>query len=206
VTNSNVADGYGAGLDSGSVSKRRRAELAVRAHPTTDTLESTFMELTGQRAVPRNVATHSNRPPPLPNTTGRPPDMSVALTTPKSTTAPASVVAENVASPNARWCAEWSVPLGASNDALASPGVVLVVFGACSHRSPAAAKALPPNATAGGDSLSMSFGGMNLHQLVLGMLGAVFVAGRQPAIRVAAVAGRVDRGPRRSCSACRAGS
>jgi ABC-2 type transport system permease protein len=38
-------------------------------------------------------------------------------------------------------------------------------------------KTLPPGATNGTDSLSMSFGAMNLCQLVLGVLGAIFVAG-----------------------------
>lgn len=61
--------------------------------------------------------------------------------------------------------------------ALVAAGVALVVFGALFSSLAGSEEALPPNATAGTDSLSMSFGGINLSQLVLGVLGAVFVAG-----------------------------
>jgi ABC-2 type transport system permease protein len=80
--------------------------------------------------------------------------------------------------------------------ALASAGVVLVLFGTLFSSLAGSGEALPPNATAGSDSLSMSFGGMNLSQLVLGVLGAVFIAGEYTTglIRTmfAAVAGRVS--------------
>jgi ABC-2 type transport system permease protein len=61
--------------------------------------------------------------------------------------------------------------------ALVAAGVVLVVIGTLFSSIAGSGEALPPNATAGTDSLSMSFGAMNLSQLVLGVLGAVFVAG-----------------------------
>ncbi|MEN9823160.1 MAG: hypothetical protein RLZ04_1586 [Actinomycetota bacterium] len=80
--------------------------------------------------------------------------------------------------------------------ALVSSGVVLVLFGALFSSLAGNGEALPPNASAGSDSLSMSFGGMNLSQLVLGVLGAVFVAGEYATglIRTmfAAVANRVS--------------
>jgi hypothetical protein len=60
---------------------------------------------------------------------------------------------------------------------LVAAGAVLVLFGALFSSLAGSDEALPPNATAGTDSLSMSFGGMNLSQLVLGVLGALFVAG-----------------------------
>ncbi len=60
---------------------------------------------------------------------------------------------------------------------LIAAGAVLVLFGTLFSSLAGSEEALPPNATAGSDSLSMSFGGMNLSQLVLGVLGAVFVAG-----------------------------
>jgi ABC-2 type transport system permease protein len=60
---------------------------------------------------------------------------------------------------------------------LVAAGVVLVLFGTLFSSLAGGDEVLPPNATAGTDSLSMSFGGMNLSQLVLGVLGAVFVAG-----------------------------
>ena len=77
VTNSNdVADGYEVtGLDSDSIG-RRAAEAGLvlfELTPTTDTLESTFMELT-QDSVQYHAtsATHSNRPATTPtNTTGK---------------------------------------------------------------------------------------------------------------------------------------
>lgn len=60
---------------------------------------------------------------------------------------------------------------------LVAAGVVLVLFGTLFSSLAGSEEGLPPNATAGTDSLSMSFGGMNLSQLMLGVLGAVFVAG-----------------------------
>ncbi len=77
VTNSSdVADGYEVtGLDSDSIG-RRAAEAGLvlfELTPTTDTLESTFMELT-QDSVQYHAtsATHSNRPATTPtNTTGK---------------------------------------------------------------------------------------------------------------------------------------
>jgi ABC-2 type transport system permease protein len=62
--------------------------------------------------------------------------------------------------------------------ALLASGAVLVMIGtmfsslAGSDKSP-----LPPGSTSGTDSLSMSFGALNLCQLILGVLGAIFVAG-----------------------------
>jgi ABC-2 type transport system permease protein len=61
--------------------------------------------------------------------------------------------------------------------ALIAAAVVLVVFGTLFASLAGSEEALPPSAVASEDSLSMSFGGMNLSQLVLGVLGAVFVAG-----------------------------
>jgi ABC-2 type transport system permease protein len=61
--------------------------------------------------------------------------------------------------------------------ALLAAGVVLVVIGTMFSSLAGSDKTLPPGATSGTDSLSMSFGAMNLCQLVLGILGAVFVAG-----------------------------
>jgi ABC-type transport system involved in multi-copper enzyme maturation permease subunit len=58
---------------------------------------------------------------------------------------------------------------------LLAAGATLVVFGTMFSSLAGSDEALPPNATAGTDSLSMSFGGMNLSQLVLAVLGAVFV-------------------------------
>jgi ABC-2 type transport system permease protein len=78
---------------------------------------------------------------------------------------------------------------------LIAAGAVLVLFGTLFSSLAGGGEALPPNATAGSDSLSMSFGGMSLSQLVLGVLGAVFVAGEYTTgmIRTmfAAVANRV---------------
>jgi ABC-2 type transport system permease protein len=61
--------------------------------------------------------------------------------------------------------------------ALLAAGVVLVLIGTLFSSLAGSEKALPPGAASGTDSLSMSFGAMNLCQLVLGVLGAVFVAG-----------------------------
>jgi ABC-2 type transport system permease protein len=62
--------------------------------------------------------------------------------------------------------------------ALLSAGAVLVLIGTMFSSLAGSDKAaLPPGATSGTDSLSMSFGAMNMSQLVLGILGAVFVAG-----------------------------
>jgi ABC-2 type transport system permease protein len=61
--------------------------------------------------------------------------------------------------------------------ALLAAGAVLVLIGTMFSSLAGSDKVLPPGATAGTDSLSMSFGAMNLCQLVLGVLGAVFVAG-----------------------------
>jgi ABC-2 type transport system permease protein len=62
--------------------------------------------------------------------------------------------------------------------ALLAAGAVLVMIGTMfSSLAGSDKSALPPGATNGTDSLSMSFGAMNLCQLVLGVLGAIFVAG-----------------------------
>jgi ABC-2 type transport system permease protein len=62
--------------------------------------------------------------------------------------------------------------------ALLSAGVVLVIIGTMfSSLAGTEDGALPPGAVSGTDSLSMSFGAMNLSQLVLSVIGAVFVAG-----------------------------
>jgi ABC-2 type transport system permease protein len=61
--------------------------------------------------------------------------------------------------------------------ALVAAGAVLVLIGTLFSSLAGSDKALPPGATSGTDSLSMSFGAMNMCQLVLGVLGAVFVAG-----------------------------
>lgn len=58
---------------------------------------------------------------------------------------------------------------------LAAAGLVLVAFGALFSSLAGSEEGLPPNATAGTDSLSIAFGAMNLSQLVLGVLGALFV-------------------------------
>ena len=125
--------------------------------------------------------------------------MSVALTSPPSTTAAAAVTAdERRVTQRSVVVAEWIKFRSVRSNviALASAGVVLVLFGAMFSSLAGSGEALPPNATAGSDSLSMSFGGMNLSQLVLGVLGAVFVAGEYTTgmIRTmfAAVAGRVS--------------
>jgi ABC-2 type transport system permease protein len=60
---------------------------------------------------------------------------------------------------------------------LVAAGVVLIALGTMFSSIAGGEDALPPNATAGTDSLSMSFGAMNLSQLVLGVLGAMFAAG-----------------------------
>ncbi len=126
--------------------------------------------------------------------------MSVALTTPPPTTAPAAVAVtdERRVTQRSVVVAEWIKFRSVRSNviALASAGVVLVLFGTLFSSLAGSGEALPPNATAGTDSLSMSFGGMNLSQLVLGVLGAVFVAGEYTTgmIRTmfAAVAGRVS--------------
>jgi ABC-2 type transport system permease protein len=61
--------------------------------------------------------------------------------------------------------------------AVLAAGAVLVLIGTMFSSLAGSDKTLPPGATSGTDSLSMSFGAMNLCQLVLGVLGAVFVAG-----------------------------
>jgi ABC-2 type transport system permease protein len=61
--------------------------------------------------------------------------------------------------------------------ALVSSGAVLVVIGTLFSSMAGSGEELPPNTTAGTDSLSMSFGAMNLSQLVLGVMAAVFVSG-----------------------------
>jgi ABC-2 type transport system permease protein len=61
--------------------------------------------------------------------------------------------------------------------ALVAAGVLLIVFGTLFSSLAGSDEALPPNAVAATDSLSMTFAGMNMSQLVLGVLGAVFVAG-----------------------------
>jgi ABC-type transport system involved in multi-copper enzyme maturation permease subunit len=61
--------------------------------------------------------------------------------------------------------------------ALVGAGLVLLAFGTLFASLAGGDEALPPNAAAATDSLSMTFAGMNLSQLVLGVLGAVFVAG-----------------------------
>jgi ABC-type transport system involved in multi-copper enzyme maturation permease subunit len=75
--------------------------------------------------------------------------------------------------------AEWIkfVSVRSNVISLVAAGVLLVLFGALFSSLAGSDEALPPNATAGTGSLAMSFGGMNLSQLVLGVLGAVFVAG-----------------------------
>jgi ABC-2 type transport system permease protein len=61
--------------------------------------------------------------------------------------------------------------------AMLASGVVLVMIGTMFSSLAGSDKALPPGATTGTDSLSMSFGAMNMCQLILGVLSAVFVAG-----------------------------
>jgi ABC-2 type transport system permease protein len=61
--------------------------------------------------------------------------------------------------------------------ALLAAGAVLVLIGTMFSSLAGSDKTLPPGATSGTDSLSMSFGAMNLCQLVLGVLGAIFVTG-----------------------------
>jgi ABC-2 type transport system permease protein len=62
--------------------------------------------------------------------------------------------------------------------ALLAAGAVLVLIGTMfSSLAGSDKSALPPGAASGTDSLSMSFGAMNLCQLVLGVLAAIFVAG-----------------------------
>ncbi len=79
---------------------------------------------------------------------------------------------------------------------IVAAGAVLVLFGTLFSSLAGTEEALPPNATAGTDALSVSFGGMNLSQLVLGVLGAVFITGEYATgmIRTmfAAVAGRTS--------------
>jgi ABC-2 type transport system permease protein len=61
---------------------------------------------------------------------------------------------------------------------LVGAGAVLIIIGTMfSSLAGSEESALPPGATTGTDSLSMSFGAMNLSQLVLSVMGAVFVAG-----------------------------
>jgi ABC-type transport system involved in multi-copper enzyme maturation permease subunit len=126
--------------------------------------------------------------------------MNAALTSPPSTARHAASAAnsERRVTRRAVVVAEWIKFRSVRSNliALVASGVVLVVFGAMFSSLAGSGEALPPNATAGTDSLSMSFGGMNLSQLVLGVLGAVFVAGEYTTgmIRTmfAAVAGRVS--------------
>ena len=126
--------------------------------------------------------------------------MNAALTSPPSTATHAASAAnsERRVTRRAVVVAEWIKFRSVRSNliALVASGVVLVVFGAMFSSLAGSGEALPPNATAGTDSLSMSFGGMNLSQLVLGVLGAVFVAGEYTTglIRTmfAAVAGRVS--------------
>lgn len=126
--------------------------------------------------------------------------MSVALTSPPSTAAPTAVITDDERRVTQRSvvAAEWIKFRSVRSNliALASAGVVLVLFGTLFSSLAGSGEALPPNATTGSDSLSMSFGGMNLSQLVLGVLGAVFVAGEYTTgmIRTmfAAVAGRTS--------------
>jgi ABC-2 type transport system permease protein len=61
---------------------------------------------------------------------------------------------------------------------LLAGGIVLVLIGTMfSSLAGSEEGALPPGATTGTDSLSMSFGAMNLSQLILSVMGALFVAG-----------------------------
>jgi ABC-type transport system involved in multi-copper enzyme maturation permease subunit len=75
--------------------------------------------------------------------------------------------------------AEWIkfVSVRSNVRALIGAGLVLLAFGTLFASLAGSDEALPPNAAAATDSLSMTFAGMNLSQLVLGVLGAVFVAG-----------------------------
>ncbi|MFN3216889.1 MAG: ABC transporter permease [Acidimicrobiales bacterium] len=75
--------------------------------------------------------------------------------------------------------AEWIkfVSVRSNVRALVGAGLVLLVFGTLFASLAGSDEALPPNAAGATDSLSMTFAGMNLSQLVLGVLGAVFVAG-----------------------------
>jgi ABC-2 type transport system permease protein len=75
--------------------------------------------------------------------------------------------------------AEWIkfVSVRSNVRALIGAGLVLLVFGTLFASLAGSDEALPPNAAQATDSLSMTFAGMNLSQLVLGVLGAVFVAG-----------------------------
>lgn len=61
--------------------------------------------------------------------------------------------------------------------ALVSAGVLLVAFGTLFASLAGSGEAFGPPQPGGTDSLTMSFAGINLSQLVLGVLGAVFVAG-----------------------------
>lgn len=60
---------------------------------------------------------------------------------------------------------------------LAAAGIVLVALGTLFSSLAGSGEALPPDAARGGDSLAVTFAGLNLSQLVLGVLGALFVAG-----------------------------
>jgi ABC-2 type transport system permease protein len=75
--------------------------------------------------------------------------------------------------------AEWIkfVSVRSNLRALVGAGLVLLVFGTLFASLAGSDEALPHSPAAGSDSLSMTFAGMNLSQLVLGVLGAVFVAG-----------------------------
>jgi ABC-type transport system involved in multi-copper enzyme maturation permease subunit len=104
------------------------------------------------------------------------------LRTHTPTTVAADVPADPVSARTTRRSvvrAEWIkfVSVRSNVISLVAAGVLLVLFGALFSSLAGSDEALPPNATAGTGSLAMSFGGMNLSQLVLGVLGAVFVAG-----------------------------
>ncbi len=58
---------------------------------------------------------------------------------------------------------------------LVAAGGAMIMMGTLFSSLPSGESALPPGATAGTDSISMSFGGMNIAQLVLGVMGALFV-------------------------------
>lgn len=96
-----------------------------------------------------------------------------ATTPAVATGRPARVTARSVVR------AEWIkfVSVRSNVVSLVAAAAALVLFGTLFSSLAGSDEALPPNATSGTDSLSMSFGGMNLSQLVLGVLGAVFVAG-----------------------------
>ncbi len=83
--------------------------------------------------------------------------------------------------------------------------MLLVLFGTLFSSLAGSGQSFGPEPTAGTDSLSMSFSGIDMSYLVLGALGAVFVTGEYTSGMIRTMFGAVpDRtrccGPRPSCS------